>query len=92
MPLSIQESKSLMVKMFRLALAASERRSEDAVRTFADIVDTTFTHHMPPVQSYKPPFPAEHKFYEDDGLSTISGTSSIIPPLVPVDSMGFDYF
>ena len=40
MPLSIKESKELLVKIFRLTLATAERRPEDAVTAFSDILDS----------------------------------------------------
>ena len=88
-----------MVKMFRLALAASERRSEDAVRTFSDIVDSTFTGPSPNFQApHVFPFQTTYRAgqRDDDGISTISRTSSNdMPPLVPLDAKvdnGYDYF
>jgi hypothetical protein len=99
MPLSFQESKNLMVKMFRLALAASERRSEDAVRTFSDIVDSTFAGPLPNFQApHVFPFQTTYRAgqQDEDGISTISRTSSNdMPPLVPLDAKvdnGYDYF
>lgn len=88
-----------MVKMFRLALAASERRSEDAVRTFSDIVDSTFTgptanYHHPHVYPFQATYRAGNR--DEDGVSTISESSSNnMPPLVPLDAKvdaGNDYF
>jgi len=88
-----------MVKMFRLALAASERRSEDAVRTFSDIVESTFSsqnnnYHAPHVFPFQATYRTGNQ--DDDRVSTISKTSSNdMPPLVPLDAkgnVGYDYF
>ena len=97
MPLTFQESKNLMVKMFRLALAASERRSEDAVRSFSDIVDSTFTSHRvePRVFPFQATYHTGQSKRDDDAVSTISGTSSNdMPPLGPLATASpvYDYF
>jgi len=69
-----------------MALATAERRSEDAVSAFSDIVNSTF----------QAPTAVTHTIYhnrDDDSMSSISMTSSDdLPPLVPINTPVYDYF
>ena len=41
MPLSVAETKELLIQLFRLTLASSEKRTEDSVQAFTNILDVT---------------------------------------------------
>ena len=41
MPLSVTETKELLIQLFRLTLASSEKRTEDSVQAFSNILDVT---------------------------------------------------
>jgi hypothetical protein len=84
MPLTINESKTLLVKMFRMVLATAEKRAEDAVQAFTDILDTTF--HEPRPVPITTTFYKAQGFHDDDAVSSISDNDSL-PPLVPLSEV-----
>jgi len=83
MPLNMNESKKLIVGMFRMALAASERRSEDAVKAFSDILDTTIVEQQQKPWSC-PPY--QQSRFDIDAASSVSDASSM-PELVPLSTV-----
>lgn len=84
MPLNMHESKKLIVGMFRLALAASERRSEDAVKAFSEILDTTIVDS--PQQKPWTCHPYQPSRFDIDAASSVSDSSSM-PELVPLSTV-----
>jgi len=79
----MNESKKLIVGMFRMALAASERRSEDAVKAFSDILDTTIVDQQQKPWSC-PPY--QQSRFDIDAASSVSNASSM-PELVPLSTV-----
>jgi hypothetical protein len=74
MPLTTNETKGLLVQMFRLTLATAQQRHEDAVAAFTSILDSTLATRFD-----------LNTCCAD--ISTIDGDSDDdMPPLVPLDA------
>ena len=72
MPLTTNETKALLVQMFRLTLATAQQRHEDAVAAFSSILDSALTQR-----------PDLNTCCAD--ISSINGDSDDeMPPLVPL--------
>ena len=49
MPLNNTETKSLLVNLFRLSLSLTEKRPDDALEAYSNILDVAFSEDVPKV-------------------------------------------